>query len=220
MHRALVALVALLAVTALWACGGSTATRSDAGTDGASSPDSAFDASGIPLQHRPSDAACTQPPPAAGCPFPGGTCTTDADCTSDAATNGRCIEPSINSCTCTYDACAGDADCPTGQTCACHGAPYLGSAGNGCLPGNCRVDTDCEAGKGYCSPSPSAQCGTGTGPGLVGYYCHTAKDLCINDADCPVLRNPSDPNDVTSQTCSYSAPAGRWQCQPAPICGG
>lgn len=212
-------LMAVLAVAALCACGGSTVGVTDAGAEGGSSPGGGFDAGGIPLQHRPSDTQCSQSPPGAGCPFPGGTCQTDAQCTSDAAINGRCVEPSLNTCTCTYDACAGDADCPTGQTCGCHGSPYAGSSGNACTPGNCRIDSDCGA-RGYCSPSPGTQCGSGPGPALAGYYCHTAKDACVNDGDCPTLQSPSDPNDTTSQTCGYSASTGRWQCQPVPICGG
>ena len=73
--------------------------------------------------------------------------------TSTAGTNGRCVEQGggIAFCGCTYDTCVDDAACPTGQTCACHGSPYNGG-GNSCVPGNCRVDTDCGPG-GYCSPS-------------------------------------------------------------------
>jgi hypothetical protein len=214
MPRSLACTVTSAAVAAICACGGSTSSPSDAGADAAHAPAT------VPLQHRPSDAACLQPPPAAGCPFPGGTCTTDAQCTSPTAPNGRCIEPSENVCTCTYDACAGDTACPTGQTCACHGSPYVGASGSACIAGNCRVDSDCEGGHGYCSPSPSAQCGAGSGPGLTGYYCHTPTDVCVDDSDCPVLKNPTDPNDTTPQTCAYSPAAGHWQCQPVPICGG
>jgi len=197
----------ILTVTALWACGGSTTGAT--GESGVTAK--------VPLHHRPNDAPCSQPPPAAGCGFTGGTCSKDTDCTSDAGANGRCIEPSTNICSCTYDACSGDGACATGQTCACHGTPYTGSLGNTCMPGNCRVDSDCGA-KGYCSPAPSTQCGAGSATGLTGYYCHTAMDLCVDDSDCPTLQNPSDPNDPTFQTCGYSM--GRWQCQPVPICGG
>jgi hypothetical protein len=124
-------------------------------------------------------------------------CDSDSQCTM--GTNGRCVEQGggIAYCGCTYDTCADDSACPTGQTCACHGSPY-NSGGNTCVPGNCRVDSDCGPG-GYCSPS-YAQEGCG---GLEGYYCHTPKDQCVNDGDC-----------MTSgfQVCMYEIAQGAWQC--------
>jgi hypothetical protein len=198
---------------ALCACGSSS---SGAAPDGGTSSATGF--TQVPAQHRPSDAQCTTARPAAGCGFPGGTCSSDATCASDGGPNGRCIEPSTNVCTCSYDACSGDSACPASQTCACHGSPYTGSFGNTCTPGQCRVDSDCGA-KGYCSPSPSTTCG-GTGPALAGYYCHTAMDLCVDDNNCPPIEHPTDPNNLIYQTCGYSTSAQHWQCQPAPICGG
>jgi Cys-rich repeat protein len=96
-----------------------------------------------------------------------------------------------------------DTDCPTGQTCACHGAAYSSGAGNTCIQGNCRVDSDCGSG-GYCSPAEnSMSCG-----GVLGYYCHTAADLCVNDSDCG--------SDL--QVCTYSTTAGHWECQMEGLC--
>lgn len=69
-----------------------------------------------------------------------------------------------------------------------------------CMPGNCRVDSDCESGGGYCSPSQNAGlfvcsdgCSGTCGGGLTGYYCHTAADECVNDCDCAGLAPPSGP---------------------------
>ena len=100
-----------------------------------------------------------------------------------------------------------DTDCKAGNTCACHGSPYLGGQGNGCVPGNCRVDADCGAGE-YCSPSydPSS-CG-----GLAGYYCHTAQDVCLDDSDCS-----SGPNGP--QVCIYSTTSSHWECHVQLLCG-
>jgi hypothetical protein len=132
-------------------------------------------------------------------------CTSDSACT--AGSDGRCIESGggIAYCTCTYDTCTGDSACPSDQTCACHGAPYAGGAGNTCVPGNCRVDGDCGAG-GYCSPSYlEMSCGA-----LAGYYCHTPKDQCVNDSDCTGSNGPG--------VCVYTATDGRWECQMQELC--
>lgn len=130
-------------------------------------------------------------------------CSTDAQC-GDAGPNGRCIEfnGGVAYCGCTHDACMHDTDC-TGETCACHGSPYGGGAGNSCVPGNCHIDSDCGP-AGYCSPTYTA---TGCG-GLGGYYCHTAGDLCIDDRDCT----------GGTQVCAYSLAASRWQCQQLLLC--
>lgn len=133
-----------------------------------------------------------------------GMCSSDSQCTS--GVDGRCVISGGGAlyCSCTYDTCMHDTDCPTGQTCACHGSAYVGGDGNSCVPGNCRVDADCGAG-GYCSPSFSLMgCG-----GLAGYYCHTPKDACINDSDCGANDN----------VCVYDAAAGYWECKMALLCG-
>lgn len=205
-------------LAALCACGGATVSPSDSGVAPDRSADGGNDAAveagdepiapHVPKNHRPSDAPCAVPPPPAGCPWPGPQCRTDADC-ADAGANARCKEVSLNDCACTFDACAHDTDCPSGQTCSCRGLPYTASLGNMCVPSNCRVDADCWA-AGYCSPSPSSGCGP-----LTGFYCHTPADLCIDDADCPWLQRNSG-----AQQCVFSVEAGRWQCELAPVCGG
>jgi Cys-rich repeat protein len=97
-----------------------------------------------------------------------------------------------------------DTDCAAGQACACHGSAYT-STGNTCLAGDCRVDSDCGAG-GYCSPAyNTASCG-----GLLGYFCHTAKDQCIDDSDCSTSSG--------LQVCTYSKTSGTWQCAARLLC--
>ena len=167
----------------------------------------------VPANHRASDAQCMQIaaagscscPDPGNCPSAGWECISDSGC-GDAGMNGRCIpRGGPAGCFCTYDSCAGDTDCPNGQTCACHGSPYTFSAGNACVPGNCRVDADCGTG-GYCSPSPARPCGEGGSSGYcqgVGYYCHTPKDRCIDDADCA---------GSTGTGCVYSASNRSWEC--------
>jgi hypothetical protein len=130
-------------------------------------------------------------------------CEMDSQCTS--GTNGRCIQAvgPIEDCECTYDSCVHDTDCPTGDTCACHGSPYTYGEGNTCVQGNCRVDSDCGPG-GYCSPSyDTMSCG-----GLLGYYCHTANDQCIDDTDCGSANSDN--------VCVYSG--SEWQCGMEQLC--
>jgi hypothetical protein len=135
-----------------------------------------------------------------------GVCSTDADC-ADAGPNGRCDMSTgggAQRCFCASDMCADDSTCPSGQTCACHGSAYLGQ-GNTCVPGNCRVDSDCGTG-GYCSPSR----GSGNCGGIVGYYCHTAQDKCVNDSDCADAGG--------AFACDWSPTAGYWKCSMLELC--
>jgi hypothetical protein len=74
------------------------------------------------------------------------------------------------------------------------------------------VDSDCGSG-GYCSPA------TATDPmciqvGLLGYYCHTPSDECVNDSDCPAM--PA----MGPQACTYSTAKQHWVCMTVPICAG
>jgi hypothetical protein len=110
----------------------------------------------------------------------------------------------VETCECTYDACFHDTDCNAGEVCACHGSAYVGGFGNACVQGDCRVDSDCGAG-GWCSPStdPSSCAG-----GLLGYYCHTPKDTCVNDSDCNLKGG--------AYACAYQS--GFWQCEPELLC--
>jgi len=186
--------------------GGSSSSGASSGSSGGGSS-----SGGVPpLNHRPNDSQCLGPAPNGMCqPGDGGTdsCTLDSQC-ADAGVNGRCIQniggpgggPGGQvACSCTSDTCADDSACPTGQTCSCHGSSYADGAGNHCVPGNCRVDSDCGPG-GWCSPTVSlSSCGR-----VAGYYCHTPKDQCVNDSDCP--------DGGSSLACGYDTTTGHWSC--------
>jgi hypothetical protein len=184
--------------------GGSDTGAADAGGTDAGGSDTGSDAgTRVPALHRADDSVCQASAPAGNCSFGGGPgpCSMDSDCAM--GTNGRCNMNLGGAafCRCTYDTCTHDTDCPSGQTCACHGSPYHAD-GNTCVPGNCRVDADCGA-RGYCSPS-IAPMGCG---GLGGYYCHTAGDLCVDDADCGGGR-----------VCAYVDASRRWECVMELLC--
>ncbi len=100
-----------------------------------------------------------------------------------------------------------DTDCPTGETCACHGSPYTFGEGNTCLASNCRVDSDCGSG-GYCSPAYN----TGSCGSLLGYFCHTPKDQCVDDSDCGIDGGGG------LQVCTYASSVGIWQCKTRGLC--
>jgi hypothetical protein len=128
------------------------------------------------------------------CLSPRGSCGRDEDCTAGA--NGRC--DSFRSVVCTYDACFTDGECTRGGPCVCEG----GQAGsNACLAGNCQTDADCGSG-GYCSPS-FGDCGNYSG--VIGYYCHTPDDRCVNDEDCV------EPGKGAGY-CMYRPDVAHWAC--------
>jgi hypothetical protein len=170
-----------------------------------------------PSQHRAVAAVCSTVAADAGLPthgYDGGardpvnpdgggiSCSASADC--PACPNGltdRCMRSySMSTGTITYclcDDCNSDQDCgPTG-VCNCDGT--LGQTpniGNQCIAGNCRVDADCGP-VGFCSPTFGSDNGVLF---IEGYYCHTPKDQCRDDSDCPFKH------------CSYSPEAGTWTC--------
>jgi hypothetical protein len=123
-------------------------------------------------------------------------CLADSECTE--GDQGRCWD-NRGVAFCTYDTCYSDATCSSGGPCACEGES--GSPGNTCLPGNCQTDTDCGA-SGYCSPTLG---GCGNYGGVIGYYCHTAADSCVDDTEC------TDPT-RGSGYCMYSPEVGHWSC--------
>lgn len=125
----------------------------------------------------------------------GGECGSDADCTD--GDNGRCIQGRGQFCT--YDTCYADSDCGTG-VCECG----QGVGNNHCVSqGNCQVDTDCSGGQ-FCSPSLGS---CGPYGGVVGYFCHTPEDECVNDSDC----TGSSPD----AHCSFNEESDRWTCSTA-----
>ena len=81
------------------------------------------------------------------------------------------------------------------------------SSGHWCAPpGNCRVDADCGAGN-FCSASHPL---CSRGGGHSGFYCHTSKDECWRDEDCP--RPEKQSYFGTSANCQYAPQRGRWVC--------
>jgi hypothetical protein len=163
----------------------------------------------VPLVHRASAVACTQPRPAgmphtignAMNPEPG-TCSGDLDCTS--GPDGRCNYEEFPALAadgnrCSYDGCASDSDC-SGGVCDCRESPahIIWGTQTVCLGGNCRTDSDCGQG-GYCSPSPALGCGPQS---WSAYYCHTPGDQCVDDADC----------NQGNAYCAYDVSSSRWIC--------
>lgn len=158
-----------------------------------------------PENHRPTAVACPEErgyveiwTPEDGEPERAG-CVSDDECT--AGDNGRCTpvnrSPDYE---CTYDTCFEDSDCG-GQICACREAGSV--AVNFCMPGNCQTDADCGEG-GYCSPS-QGECGSYSG--IIGYYCRTLDDECLNDSDCTGDATGSGPG-----YCMFSPADAHWIC--------
>jgi hypothetical protein len=158
----------------------------------------------IPLNHRAAGETC---PSARGagsimaCDYDSGpppTCLHDSDCTSGA--NGRCETPEFIplACqtACSYDECASDSDCPSNEPCDCR-TSATDSTANVCVTDSaCRIDSDCGSG-GYCSPSA----GFGSFHCETAYFCHTAKDTCVDDTDCG-----------SSGKCEFITASGIWAC--------
>jgi hypothetical protein len=174
----------------------------------------------VSLDHRATGACCPaqRGPGGPNQPYPPGVasllaadaggCTSDSDCTS--GVNGRCFpfEGLVGPGGCSYDECFTDSNCGSGTPCLCRSSSTDNSA-NVCDPGgNCAVDSDCGPG-GYCSPSYSCEGST--------YYCHTALDTCVNDADCPFM----DAGEFSCQAvarCVYKPDTQRWACSQLVCC--
>jgi hypothetical protein len=136
-------------------------------------------------------------------------CSTDADCVAPPpGPTGKCVASSSGS-VCDWNQCTVDTDCPEtdgNAVCICQGQSFgwgHQSYGSSCVASNCRTDADCGAG-GFCSPTVSSSCGPFYG--TVGFYCHTCKDTCIDDSDCPA--------DMFGQAgyCAYDPSVGHWAC--------
>ena len=185
---------------------GAAGTSGAAGTTGSGGSAGAPSAPlRVPSVHRPTAASCPTLPASAPtmCPFgnpgvgrPADWCFSDADCAS--GKDGRC-EPSINGpwCSCAFDACFADADCPGAALCLCSGV----YSGNTCVSASCHVDADCGVG-GYCSPVVE-----GCSSQVMDYACHTAKDTCSDNKDCPL-----------GSSCAPDPSTGVWACGPGNGC--
>lgn len=123
-------------------------------------------------------------------------CAQDEHCTR--GENGRC-EDFRGEFRCTYDECFVDSSCNQGGPCACEGGFWSDS--NVCLPGNCRTDADCGS-AGYCSPT-MGDCGNYSG--VIGYYCHTPEDTCLDDTDC-------NSGAIGPGYCMYRPELAHWAC--------
>ena len=140
-------------------------------------------------------------------PYPS-ECFSDFDCR--AGKNGRCIASRIRQCS--YDTCFADADCGSGALCACRPNAKSNEA-NRCLAGNCKLDADCGKGN-YCSPSKDTSCGWS----VVGYFCHTKTDECIDDTDCKGEKGGTGPGGYPGY-CAWTPTVGKWKCSYS-ICAG
>jgi len=162
-----------------------------------------------PVKHRASETTCdhTRPSNPSNAPADGDptrvACHSHEDCNQ--GENGRCVGNGHDGWQCTYDNCFADADCASSSSaeprlCMCEGG--VRSDNNVCLPGNCRLDADCGTG-GYCSPSLGS-CGNYSK--VVGYYCHTPDDECVDDADCG--------GGAASALayCAFMPTIGHWKC--------
>ena len=192
---------------------GSTPSDSDAGApfDAGSHADGGT-CGRLPEKHVPSRPVCDSVRPSSiTVPTDGGpdaACSEDSDCTN--GTNGRCIQappsrvvqPGL---ACSYDQCSTQTDCQGGTVCLCREVTQ--SNADVCGNGNCSVDSDCAC--GACSPSMG-----GCIPiiSVVGYYCRTPEDECVNDSDCgqPSAHGPF---------CSFDTTLGHWRCM-AITCAG
>ena len=151
----------------------------------------------VPVNHRPEAETCDS---VRDVEEPSSTsewdaCSAHADCTE--GENGRCT-PSREGYYCTYDECFDDGDCDDKMVCECGG----GILENRCLrEGNCRVDADCGP-DGFCSPTLGS---CGSYGGIVGYYCHTPDDECLDDSNCG-------DTEYGMPYCAYNMVSGRWTC--------
>ncbi len=136
----------------------------------------------------------------------GPNCASDADCT--AGKNGRCGYADVRErfLSCSYDQCSVDSDCGSGSVCICGTRDGTSAGANVCIPSTCASDADCGPGFG-CAASGDFTCANYDE--LEGYYCHAAKDDCLDDCDC----SGDAGSDVTEQhACRYNQSAAKWTC--------
>lgn len=140
---------------------------------------------------------CSESDGVRGCTRSRGECVRDSDCTAGA--NGRC-DNNREWWSCSYDECFDDSACTTGGPCAC-GGRYGSDGPNVCMAGNCQTDADC-GDAGYCSPTQGV---CGSYGGIIGFYCRTPTDTCVNDSEC------ADPTRGGGY-CMYTPELGHWAC--------
>src|SRR5262249_21768930 len=144
-------------------------------------------------------------------------CAVDSDCS--AGQNPRCSYAPPFACvsSCTSDQCFSDADCASNQPCVCRASDTAPAANYCDASSQCRVDDDCGPG-GFCSPSllgmfcsclsvaycdPPCPGGCSCGDSCEhGYFCHTPRDACLDDADCK-----------PSEFCAFDKVEQRFSCQ-------
>lgn len=143
-------------------------------------------------------------------------CVVSADCQEKPG--GVCYHSGWSDapCECRYNSCLSDADCPTGQLCACFRRDGVGG-GNTCVEG-CRSSAECKTGEKcvvagitacgggievsppYCKNHPDLpECGD---LGVPGYRCtDRSEDECWRHDMCP-----------ENHSCVFSAKAGFFRC--------
>lgn len=194
-------------------CGGQTSSTGTGG--GGGGPSDVFSGDAGAIEHLPTGlpATCSiargpgafQPSADAGTPSQP-ECLKDADCKS--GTNGRCDYPMGNGTrnfgACTYDQCATDAACGTGNVCVCRTTEHASSA-NVCIVADCKSDSECAS--GICAKSVDRS----TCDRPESYHClNPAADECEQDSDC---RSQNFGN------CQFSTMKGHFACNYS-ICSG
>jgi hypothetical protein len=197
------------AMALLAACAGLTTDGGGSGGSGASSN------GGIgctePPQHRPVASVCPlHSTSGVACSGPGECDVPDAGPYASDQPHPYCLHGS-----CGIDECLTDADCPSGNVCACAGNLYgqtQGSGTNVCVPATCHVDSDCGA-CGYCSPSAYPGCSPIYGASE--YACHKPGDACYQDSTCGAQTGSI----YTDPYCAWNPMNGGWSCTTG-FCGG
>lgn len=134
----------------------------------------------------------------------GGECHGDADC--DDAPHGTCHQVSFVGCVCNYG-CGSDADCASGQICACPGV--LGNRHSQCIPAGCVDSGGCGAGLCALAAGGSSQCGA---LAVAEVACMDATSPCLVHEDCRDLPD--------TQECGSCWPQdGTWSCGTLAGCG-
>jgi hypothetical protein len=221
-HWSVVRHVFILGFFAAAAAHCSPATSGPTAAPDASEPQTALEDAGF--CEGTAKPAATRPPPGAGRLQSGATCSpSDRALFAGGDAGGACTDSSqclgdggppfygSASCVrgeCTEDECYTDSDCGAGSVCVCSENVGGGNAEhfNTCLQAQCRADSDCGPGN-YCLPSVG-YCG-----GVLGFYCTTDEDTCVDPAtDCPCLQG-------LPTSCQYAPQVGRWVCGES-ICQG